>query len=121
MKFVLFVGTGGFIGAVLRYLLSLWIIPKTNSVFPLSTLMVNITGCFLIGLLMGFCAKEQVPRAWELFIAAGILGGFTTFSAFSNETIFLFKEGSAGYALAYILSTVVLGLSATYVADLLVK
>jgi len=121
MKLIFLIGTGSFIGGVLRYLLSLLILSKTTYLFPFSTLAVNITGCFVIGLFMGVCIKVQIPQAWELFLTTGILGGFTTFSAFSNESIFLFRAGYAGYALLYILSSVFLGLLVTYLAYMLIK
>ena len=121
MKIILFIGTGSFIGGISRYLLSLLIQAKTTSLFPLSTLIVNVIGCFLIGIVIGFFDKGQLSHEWKLFLATGILGGFTTFSAFSNETIVLFKEGYTGYALLYIAASVILGLLATYCACLLIK
>ena len=121
MKLILLIGTGSFIGGVFRYLLSLLIQAKTTSPFPLPTLMVNIIGCFCIGIVFGIFDKGQISHEWKLFFATGVLGGFTTFSAFSNETIVLFRDGHAGYALLYILASVILGLLATYAAYLLVK
>ena len=121
MKSILVIGTGSFIGGVFRYLLSLFIQTKTSSLFPLHTLTVNIVGCFLIGICIGFFDKGQISQEWKLFVTTGFLGGFTTFSAFSNETISLFKESQAGYALLYILASVLLGLLATYIAYWLVK
>ena len=121
MKLIFLIGTGSFIGGVFRYLLSLLIQAKTTSPFPLSTLTVNIIGCFCIGIVFGFFDKGQISHEWKLFFATGVLGGFTTFSAFSNETIVLFREGDAGYALLYILASVVFGLLATYAAYLLIK
>ena len=121
MKLIVVIGTGSFIGGICRYLLSLLVLSKTSSIFPFSTLIVNITGCFIIGIIIGICGKVQMPHEWELFLVTGILGGFTTFSAFSNETLYLFKEGYTVYALLYILASVILGLLATYIAYLLVK
>jgi CrcB protein len=121
MKLILFIGAGSFIGGVFRYLLSLLIPAKTTLSFPLPTLIVNILGCFFIGLIIGFFDKGQISNEWKLFFATGILGGFTTFSTFSNETMMLFKGGQAGYALLYILASVILGLLATYMAYLLIK
>ena len=121
MKIILLIGTGSFIGGVFRYLLSLLIQAKTASPFPLPTLTVNVIGCFLIGIVIGIFDKGQLSQEWKLFLATGVLGGFTTFSAFSNETIILFREGHAGNALLYITTSVILGLLATYIAYLLVK
>jgi len=121
MKLILVIGAGSFIGGILRYLLSLLILAKTTTHFPLHTLTVNIIGCFFIGIVMGFFDKGQVSHEWKLFLATGLLGGFTTFSAFSSETFTLFKEGHAGYALLYILASVLLGLLATYIAYCIVR
>jgi CrcB protein len=121
VKLALIVGMGSFMGGFFRYLLSLLIQAKATSPFPLHTLIVNIIGCFLIGIVFGFFDKGQISHEWKLFLATGILGGFTTFSAFSIETLALFKEGYAGYALLYIFASVFLGLLLTYLAYLLVK
>ncbi|MCL1887956.1 MAG: fluoride efflux transporter CrcB [Kiritimatiellaeota bacterium] len=121
MKLILAVGAGSFIGGVSRYLLSLLIQAKTASSFPLPTLIVNITGCFCIGIVIGLFDKGQLSHEWKLFLATGVLGGFTTFSAFSNETLHLFRGGCAGHALLYILVSVVLGLLATGAAYFFVK
>ena len=121
MKIIFAIGVGSFIGGVSRYLLSLLIQAKMTTQFPFATLTVNIIGCFFIGIVFGFFDKGQISHELKLFIATGILGGFTTFSAFSNETFLLFREGHAGYALLYILASVLLGLTATYLAYLTVK
>jgi len=121
MKFIFLIGAGSFIGGVFRYLLSLLIQAKTTSQFPFPTLTVNIIGCFFVGIFIGICSKVQIPKEWEFFLVTGILGGFTTFSAFSNESILLFRDGYVGYAFLYILSNVLLGLLATYVAYLMIK
>ena len=121
MKLVLFIGAGSFIGGICRYLLSLLIQTKTTTHFPLNTLIVNIIGCFFIGIVFGIFEKGQMSNEWKLFFATGVIGGFTTFSAFSNETFILFREGHAGYALLYVGASVLLGLLATYTAYLLVK
>ena len=121
MKLILIIGTGSFIGGVFRYLLSLLVQAKTTTNFPLGTLTVNIIGCFFIGIVIGFFDKGQISHEWKMFLATGFLGGFTTFSAFSNETFVLFRDGNAGYALLYILASVLLGLLATYIAYSLVK
>ena len=121
MKLIFIIGTGSFIGGVFRYLLSWLIHAKTTTSFPLGTLTVNIIGCFFIGIVLGIFDKGQMSHEWKLFLATGLLGGFTTFSAFSNETFVLFREGCVGYALLYILASVLLGLLATYGAYLLIK
>ena len=121
MKLILAIGTGSFIGGIFRYLLSLLIQTKTTTNFPLGTLIVNIIGCFFIGIVFGIFDKGQLSYEWKLFLATGVIGGFTTFSAFSVETFALFREGYAGYAALYILASVFVGLLATYTAYSLVK
>jgi CrcB protein len=115
------VGIGGFTGGIFRYVLSLLIHAKTTTIFPLGTLIVNLIGCFLIGIVIGFFDNGHISDEWKLFLATGVLGGFTTFSAFSIETITLFRDGHPAYALIYILASVLVGLLATYIAYLMVK
>ena len=115
MKIILAIGTGSFIGGVLRYLLSQFIQTKTLSTFPFGTLTVNILGCFFIGMVFGLSDKGNITPEWRLFLATGILGGFTTFSAFSNETVGMLREGQLWYATAYISSSVIVGLLATFI------
>lgn len=95
MNRVLLVGAGGFIGASSRYLLTLLMMEKFGPDFPYGTLLVNVLGGFLIGIIMQF-SLEVVPIKAELrlFLTTGILGGLTTFSTFAHETIFLFLKGS---------------------------
>jgi len=121
MKLIFLIGTGSFFGGIFRYLLSMLITSKTTIHFPLGTLIVNIIGCFFIGIVFGLFDKGQISNEWKLFFATGVIGGFTTFSAFSNETFVLFREGYVGYAFLYVLASVLIGLFATYIAYLLVK
>ena len=102
-------------------MLSLLIQTKTTTNFPLGTLVVNIIGCFFIGIVFGIFNKGQLSNEWKLILATGVIGGFTTFSAFSHETMVLFREGHAGYALLYISASVILGLLATLLGGVLVK
>jgi CrcB protein len=121
MKIIFIIGIGSFLGGIFRYLLSLLIQTKTTTNFPFGTLAVNIIGCFFIGIVIGIFERGQISHEWKFFLATGLLGGFTTFSAFSIETFMLFREGSVGYALCYIFASVLLGLLATYTAYLLIK
>jgi CrcB protein len=98
---LVFVG-GGF-GSVLRYGLSLGVLRLGWTGFPVATLAVNIMGGFLMGLLAGwFAFRGGGPQAWRLFLTTGLMGGFTTFSTFSLETVLLFEEGRVGVAAAYV-------------------
>jgi fluoride exporter len=121
MKILLAIGTGSFIGGVLRYLLSQFIQGKAMHACPIGTLALNLIGCFLIRVVFGFSEKGNMPSEWRLFLATGILGGFTTFSAFSYETVTLFRDGQAAYAMTYIAISVVAGLALTYGGFALIK
>lgn len=114
MRIILFIGLGSFIGGISRYLISLYIHSKGFSAFPYGTLTVNILGCFLIGILYGIAEKSGLPNEWRLFLVTGVLGGFTTFSAFSYETISLMRDGQSGAALLYVMGSVIFGLLATW-------
>jgi fluoride exporter len=114
MKIILAIGIGSCIGGISRYLLSQFIQNKFLSAFPYGTLGVNIIGCFLIGIVFGLSERGNLSMEWRLFLATGILGGFTTFSAFSNETVSLLRDGQLWHAFAYIAVSVIIGLSATF-------
>lgn len=118
---MLLVGTGGFIGSVLRYLASLFIQGKFSLGSPAGTLGVNIIGCFIIGILFQLSQKGNLPDEWKLFLAVGICGGFTTFSTFSSDTLLLMKEGQLLTAFLYVAGSVVVGLSATFAGISLMK
>jgi len=93
-KFV-FIGLGGFLGSIARYGLTSLIQTKTESIFPYGTMLVNILGCFIIGLLMTlFQERIVVSQNIRLFLIIGILGGFTTFSSFSYDTFAMMKTGN---------------------------
>ncbi|RAU82610.1 fluoride efflux transporter CrcB [Pontibacter arcticus] len=121
MKILLAIGAGSFIGGVLRYLVSLLITSRSITQFPVGTLTVNLLGCLLIGVVYGLAGKGTLTSEWRLFLATGVLGGFTTFSAFSLETVDLLKQGNLLYAFAYVLASIVLGLMATYLGLLATK
>lgn len=112
IKNLLLVGLGGGIGSILRYVATLLISSKT---FPYATLLVNIIGSFLIGLVLAISIKdENFTTNWKLFLATGICGGFTTFSAFSIENMQLLQNERTGMAFFYITLSIVLGIAATF-------
>jgi len=115
MKLLLFVGIGSFIGGILRYLISQFIQTKFLSTFPYGTLSVNVLGCLVIGLVLAWSEHTNLTPEWRLFLATGICGGFTTFSAFSSETFSLLRDGQVWYASAYILMSLILGVLATFI------
>ena len=121
MKIVFAIGTGSFIGGIFRYLLSQLIQTKFLSTVPFGTLTVNIIGCFLIGVVFGVNDKWNLTQEWRLFLATGLLGGFTTFSAFSLETVSMLRDGQFWYASAYIASSVIIGLIASFIGIAIIK
>jgi CrcB protein len=121
MRILLLIGTGSFIGGVLRYALSQFIQTKFLSAFTFGTLGVNIIGCFAIGIVFALSEKTNMSPEMRLFLATGICGGFTTFSAFSNETFSLMRDGQLFYASAYITSSVLFGLLATFIGYSILK
>ena len=114
MRILLLIGTGSFIGGVFRYSLSQFIQTKFLSAFPFGTLGVNIIGCFLIGFVFALSERTNMTSELRLFLATGLIGGFTTFSAFSNETFGLLRDGQLWYASAYVIASVTLGVLATF-------
>ncbi len=120
MKILFAIGIGSFIGGISRYLLSGAVQSKTAGLFPWGTLAVNITGCLLIGVVYGFADKGQMTNDWRLFLATGVLGGFTTFSAFSYETAELMRNGNNLTALSYVALSIFAGVLATFIGFLAV-
>ncbi len=117
IKSLLLVGLGGGLGSMGRYCCQRWMLYWFPHAFPLGTLLVNITGCFLIGLLWGFGSRSSaLTNEWGLFLMTGICGGYTTFSAFSLESFLLLKDGRTGLFFLYISCSVILGLLATLLA-----
>jgi len=111
-------GIGGFIGSSLRYGMTGYVQQWSRSIdFPYGTLAVNLIGCFLIGVLSQLAETRGVFTAESrTFVFIGILGGFTTFSAFGNETMNLWRDGQNGLALANIAAHLILGLGAVGVS-----
>ena len=107
---IIAVALGGAVGSTGRYLTSLAVESATSSRFPYETLVVNLSGCFLIGLLWGYFERMPVSNEFRLVLFTGILGGFTTFSTFARENIQFFKIGEPLSAMAYILISNVFGL-----------
>lgn len=112
----LLVGIGGFTGSILRYWVSGWVQTAVSQSWrPVGTLAVNVIGCFLIGLFMGMADFRQLlkPEA-RLLLVVGLLGGFTTFSAFGYETFALARDREFGAAILNIGAQVVIGLAAVW-------
>ena len=110
---LLIIALGGALGAVSRFLLGNGVSRALGSALPYGTFVINIVGCFAMGLLMTIIVdREMLPAAWRLFLCVGFLGGFTTFSSFGYEALMLLTEGRMLAALAYAGGSVVLGLVA---------
>ena len=116
MKQILVVGLGGFIGSIGRYKLGGIILQfSTAWRFPLSTFFVNVLGCFLIGALAALVEHRDVFSAdTRLFLFTGLLGGFSTFSAFGYEGMFLLRRGEIAVAAAYAGLSVLCGFAAVW-------
>ena len=109
-KSCVIVGCGGAIGSVARYSVSI-LMPMT---FPLSTVVVNIVGCFILGYLTSLFSKNRMSPLFILFLGTGFCGGFTTFSTFASETVFLLQT-SVPMAFAYVMLSGALGIGASFV------
>jgi fluoride exporter len=122
MKIILAVAAGGAIGAILRHLVNGWSLHWFGSGFPWSTLFVNILGCFLMGVLVETSALLWSPGpALRAMIAVGFLGALTTFSSFSLDAATLYGRGALMTTAAYVIGSVVLSISAFFVALALVR
>jgi len=113
---LLLIGTGGFIGSILRYLVSGSVQAASHSIaFPYGTLAVNVAGCFLIGFLSELAEiRSFLSSDTRTFLIVGILGGFTTFSAFGNETMSLLRDGERALAMMNVSAQILLGLGAVW-------
>jgi CrcB protein len=111
---VLFVALGGAFGCAARYLAGAWIVSRLGAGFPWGTFFVNVTGSFLIGVVLVFAEGGALPAGARLFLAIGLLGGYTTFSTFSYETLRLMADGDVVAALLNALGQLLIGFVAVY-------
>ncbi len=116
MQGLLLVGLGGFLGAIARYALGTLVSQATaDGRVPLATFIVNVLGCLLVGVLAGIAERHEVFGAGaRLFLFTGLLGGFTTFSAFGLEAVQLVRRGDVGPAVLYAGGSVVFGIAAVW-------
>ena len=122
IKTLLLIGTGGFLGSISRFLASRFIQEHLPVVFPWGTFFVNISGCFLIGLIYGLSERSSLlTSGWKMFLAVGFCGGFTTFSTFANENLALLRDGDFFHFLIYTGLSVILGITATFLGVLITR
>ena len=122
LKIIFIIGSGSFLGGVSRYLTARYIQGAVFSGFPFGTFVVNILGCFLIGLFYGLSERGNLMSTeWRMFLTVGFCGGFTTFSTFASENVSLLKDGSFFFFALYTGLSVFLGLLATYMGSLITK
>ncbi len=122
LKPILIVGFGGFIGTVARFLISRYFQHNFTSVFPWDTFIVNIVGCLLIGMIYGFSEKgDFLSSDVRLFLTVGICGGFTTFSALSNDAFLLLRQEEWVRFAFYTSFSFFLGLLAVYAGRIMIK
>ena len=122
MSNILIIALGGAIGAVARYAAALWIGQRWGRGFPLGTFIVNVSGSFLIGLLMTLLAEKlTVDPRWRLLLVVGFLGAYTTFSTFEYETGALLKDGEWVFAMLNVILSVVAGFIALKLGEAIAK
>lgn len=121
IRTIVIVGTGGFIGSVMRYLLQVYIENKLLSTFPLATMIANISGSLLIGIVFGLAEKSLMNSDWRIFLSVGICGGFTTFSAFAFNNFNMIKEHTWNQLFLNIGGTMIFGILAVYLGIILVR
>ncbi len=116
------VGIGGAAGSILRYLCQKWISESYHHNFPLATFIINILGCLLIGIFYGLGEKGNIlsPQT-RLLLITGFCGGFTTFSTFAFENVNLLRIGDNVYFLLYVSGSIILGIVAVYLGNLITK
>ena len=132
MNHLLIVAAGGAIGAGLRHLVGLGALRVLGSAFPFGTMTVNVAGSFIMGALVAWLALKADISGWpgtvfgtgqnmRLFLATGLLGGFTTFSAFSLDALLLWERGEGAMAALYVIGSVVLSLAGLFAGLALVR
>ncbi len=122
LRTILIVGTGGFIGSVMRYLVQVWVEKGLTSTFPLGTLIANIAGSFIIGMVFALAEKGNLMNAeWRIFLTVGICGGFTTFSAFAYNNFTMLREHSFGQFFINVGGNLFFGILAVYLGIILIR
>lgn len=122
MKPFFLIGIGSAIGGIGRYLMQVYISKYVTITFPMGTFLVNLTGCFVIGLLYGLANRfAWMTLEWRLLLITGVCGGYTTFSSFSYDAFLLVRQGSYLYFFLYVFGTAGLGILATLAGFSLIR
>jgi fluoride exporter len=120
MPVVVGVALGGALGATARYLIDRAVEQHTFSVFPWATFAINLSGCFLIGIVgQALIDRHHLPAWLRVGLVLGVIGGYTTFSTYAQEALTLFDSHDAAVALAYTIGSVVIGIAAVYAGTVL--
>lgn len=114
LRLLMMVGIGSFFGGILRFLISLIPLGQWRGDFPIWTLCINILGCFALGILVAYGNSVVISRELRLALTVGLCGGFTTFSTFSLESLFLLELGRIGLFSLYVFLSITLGILAAW-------
>ena len=116
------VAIGGAIGSVARFLVGNWFVQRFGPAFPWGTLTINLTGAFLIGVVLQLAqTRAGLPPYARVFLATGLLGGYTTFSTYAYETYFLGREGFATQSAFYGFGSIIAGVAAVFLGIALAR
>lgn len=122
IKTLFLIGSGGFLGTIIRYLSQIFLQRLFQTTFPIGTMTVNILGSFIIGIIFALSEKSNLLTSeTRLFLTVGFCGGFTTFSAFSYNIVTLAKDSGAIINLIYISGSIILGVLAVYLGIVVIK
>lgn len=122
LKSVLLVGVGSFFGGALRYAISMFMKSACGNAFPWGTLIVNLLGCFAIGVIFALFGKYgSTNNGWCLLLTTGVCGGFTTFSTFANESMLMLQNGNWSGFVGYVTTSLVVGFALVALGYWIVK
>lgn len=122
LRTILLVGSGGFIGSVMRYLVQYYMEKNLVSTFPWGTLIANVAGSLIIGMVFALAEKGNLMSAeWRIFLAVGICGGFTTFSSFAYNNFTMINDKAWGSLLLNVGGNLFLGILAVYLGIILIR